>query len=155
YVIDAPIEQLRLLVLELSKSPVVESAYLKPAVEPPVRLLGGPTRVDALFEAPRNFEARQLYLADAPPGLGAANSWSWPGGAGAGIQIIDIEGAWLLTHEDLVENQGGLAGGVQIDDVAWRNHGTSVLGILGADRSAIGITGIAYDAETFVLSHSG
>ena len=45
--------------------------------------------------------------------------------------LIDIEGGWRFSHEDLAQNQGGLAGGTMIDEVSLRNHGTAVMGEIG------------------------
>ena len=46
-----------------------------------------------------------------------------------------------------MQNQGGVVGGTPSTDVDWRNHGTAVLGEFGGDVNALGITGIAPDAQ--------
>ena len=56
-----------------------------------------------------------------------------PADAGRDIRIIDIEGAWRFTHEDLTQNQGGVVAGTQLAGVDWRNHGTAVLGEYSGD----------------------
>ena len=72
--------------------------------------------------------ANQLYLEAAPGGIDARYAWLCAGGRGRDVRIIDIEGAWRFTHEDLLQNQGGVIGGVQSVDLGWRNHGTAVVG---------------------------
>jgi subtilisin family serine protease len=57
-----------------------------------------------------------------------------------------VEYAWRFTHEDLRLNKGGVIAGTPSAEVDYRNHGTAVIGILGADRNSIGVTGIAPDA---------
>jgi len=85
----------------------------------------------------------QGYLKPAPSGVNAAYAWTQPGGKGTGIKMIDIEGEWNFNHEDLLQNQGGLAGGTVPNDVDWRNHGTAVLGVVGGDENTYGVAGIA------------
>lgn len=77
------------------------------------------------------------------------------GGRGLGVGIIDIEGAWRFSHEDLRQNQGGVAGGTPSDDPGWRNHGTAVIGVFGGDLNGFGITGIAPEARTRGISIFG
>jgi hypothetical protein len=58
-----------------------------------------------------DFTARQVYLGAAPSGIDARYAWTLPGGGGTGAGIVDIEGAWRFTHEDLTQNQGGVVAG--------------------------------------------
>ncbi|RKH39287.1 S8 family serine peptidase, partial [Corallococcus llansteffanensis] len=70
-----------------------------------------------------------------------------------GVRIVDIEGGWRTTHEDLppLFHQGG----TQINDVSWRNHGTAVLGEMVGALNGYGVTGISSDAQAGIESHSG
>ncbi|MEV0298617.1 S8 family serine peptidase [Nocardia sp. NPDC050710] len=134
----------------------VDGAYVKPGAEPPIAPL--PTARRALAEAPPvtpNFEARQGYLDAAPQGVNARWAWTRPGGRGAGIRVIDVEGAWRFTHEDLTQNQGGVIGGTSATDEGWRNHGTAVAGEISGDVNAFGITGIAPEAAIRAVSIFG
>ncbi len=98
----------------------------------------------------------QVYLNDAPLGIGARpNSWGQPGGKGAGIQIIDIEGGWIMDHEDLGLNPADLINGVNSTDSTWYNHGSAVLGELRGIENGIGITGIVPQADVRVSSVFG
>lgn len=95
---------------------------------------------------------RQKYLAPAPQGIGATNAWQLPGGRGAGVQIIDIEGGWQFTHVDLEPNYGLMAG-TQYPGVAWRNHGTAVMGEIIGSHDNKGVHGIAPEAKMGAVSH--
>jgi hypothetical protein len=135
---------------------LVECAYLKPLAEPPVYQLHPPDfNAIASTDAPPatpNFTARQGYLDAAPGGIDARYAWTLNGGKGNGVRIIDIEGAWRFTHEDLLLNQGGVIGGTQSTSINWRNHGTAVAGVISGDENAIGITGICPNANIRAIS---
>ncbi|MFQ5607927.1 MAG: S8 family serine peptidase, partial [Candidatus Zixiibacteriota bacterium] len=65
------------------------------------------------------------------------------GGDGSGIKVIDVEGGWRVTHEDLIANPPFVQIGGQIGSLEWRNHGTAVMGeIMGLDNGA-GVRGIS------------
>ena len=136
---------------------IVEAVYIKPAPQPPIFIdeaMPPPSAQEAPPVTP-DFNARQLYLDAAPGGIDARFSWTLPGGTGQGVQIIDIEGAWRFSHEDLVQNQGGVIGGTESADLGWRNHGTAVSGEFGGDRANFGITGICPDANVRAISIFG
>jgi hypothetical protein len=154
YRVDAPPERLKELRNQLAASELVEAAYLKPAVELP--------QVNDMTAAPEepppatpDYTARQIYLNAAPSGIDARWAWTQTGGRGRDIRIIDIEGAWRFTHEDLTQNQGGVVGGTPINGVDWRNHGTAVLGEYSGDINTVGVVGIASDAVASAISHGG
>ena len=48
--------------------------------------------------------------------------------------MIDVEGSWQLGHEDLAAKLAGVVVGTPLTDLAWRNHGTAVIGVIGGDR---------------------
>lgn len=166
YAIEAAEDDLDGLAKRLAALPTVAGAYVSPepipaAVTTPVmeegrRAAGVMEQQDlnrmrpAADEAPpatADFTPRQGYLEVAPGGIDARYAWTQPGGRGAGVQVIDCEGAWRFTHEDLLLNQGGVIR-TQTTDLGWRNHGTAVMGEIGGDVNSIGITGIAPDAHT-------
>ena len=62
------------------------------------------------------------------------------GGRGQNVRIIDIEGAWRFTHEDLRQMQGGVVGGTQSTSIGWRNHGTGHHAVLGLLLGALVLT---------------
>ena len=97
--------------------------------------------------------AQQGYLDRAPAGIDARFAWTRPGGRGQGVRIIDVEGGWQFSHEDMLQNQGGAIGGTQRAD--WRNHGTAVIGSFGADDNTFGVTGICPDANIRAISIVG
>lgn len=121
-----------LLAKDLKKENSVESVEVVPPAYP------------ASLEPPTvDFSTTQGYLDPAPGGIDAKFAWTKPGGKGTGVKMIDIEGAWNFNHEDMVQNQGGLAGGTMSSSLGWRNHGTAVLGEIGGDENNFGVTGIA------------
>jgi hypothetical protein len=125
-------DQAEKLAKELSKDESVDSTDVVP---PPVPATVTITTV--------SFENLQGYLEPAPGGVDARYAWTFPGGKGTGINMIDIEGAWNFSHEDLLLNQLGLAGGTMNPDASWLNHGTAVIGEIGGDENNFGITGIS------------
>jgi len=155
YRVDAPDERLDELAKRLRQSDAVETAYVKPPAELP-QILNDmvPVAEEPTVHTP-DFTARQGYLDATPGGIDARYAWTQSGGGGTGVRIIDIEGAWRFTHEDLLQNQGGVVGGAQSTDIAWRNHGTAVVGEFGGDRTTFGITGICPDANVRAISIFG
>ncbi len=153
---DADLEQ---LAERLRQEEAVEAAFVKP----PAELAEANdedinTMVAAAEEAPpatADFSGRQGYLDPATGGIDARFAWTMPGGEGANVNIIDIEGAWRFTHEDLLQNQGGVIGGTQSTDLSWRNHGTAVVGEFGGDRNGIGVLGICPQANARAVSIFG
>jgi hypothetical protein len=171
YFVDAPEDQLDQLAKRLAALPAVAGAYVTPAPEPakgtleappssverrvtqpPSRLLpleGINEMMPSTLEAPSatiDFTPREAYLDAAPTGIDARYAWTLPGGHGASVQVIDCEGAWRFTHEDLTVNQGGIIR-TPTNDPGWRNHGTAVVGVIGGDVNTFGITGIAPHAH--------
>lgn len=144
----------------LAATPGVRKAYVAPRPEP-AGDVSDPDLAAAEIEGPmgaasgsRNFEPAQGYLADAPYGIGACGAWAHPGGDGAGVTICDIEGGWLLRHEDLppgIRLVGGtmLSGPGALD---WRNHGTAVLGEIVSVPGNFGCVGISHAAKAVVQS---
>ena len=122
------------LVNELNSLAIVETAYPEPEVEPAV--------ISITTTSP-NFNPQQTYLRPAPDGVDADFAATVPGGDGSGVKVIDIEGGWRTTHEELASNPPFVQIGGQIGSLDWRNHGTAVIGEMLGDDDGIGITGIA------------
>lgn len=132
--------------------PEIDTAYVKPgAVPASVGSVGQSAdesrRVKEGAPVTPDFSSRQGYLRPAPEGIDAQWAWQRPGGTGRGVTVIDVEGAWQLGHEDLAAKLAGVVVGTPLTDLAWRNHGTAVIGVIGGDRNEYGITGIAPDTE--------
>jgi hypothetical protein len=147
YHVEAPQERLAELAEEFAGNELFEAAYLKPAAEPPLINEMTANLIDAPPATP-NFQARQIYLGAAPAGIEALWMQGQPGGKGTGIRIIDVEGAWRFTHEDLLQNAGGLMHGFHSSNISWRNHGTAVIGVTGGDENNIGVLGISPHSHT-------
>ncbi|MFF2083357.1 S8 family serine peptidase [Nocardia sp. NPDC058176] len=133
----------------------VAAAYVKPAAEPPLAPLAENTIAPEAPAVTPDFRSRQGYLESAPHGIDAVWAHTQPGGLGTGVRVIDVEGAWRFTHEDLRQNQGGVIGGSSSPDLGWRNHGTAVAGEISGDVNEFGITGIAPDAHIRAISIFG
>jgi hypothetical protein len=159
YRVDVPSERMEALAEQLRQQPTVVAAYVKPpaelahaVLEETVERLNTmlPDAQDAPAVTP-DFTSRQGYLDAAPGGIDARYAWTQAGGSGAGVRIIDLEWGWRFTHEDLMQNQGGIVAGTGSTDT---NHGTAVLGEISGDRNALGITGIAPDAIISAVAFS-
>lgn len=151
YKVEAPDERLDSLAERLRRLDVVDAAYVKPAAELPRLNDMLPSKEEPPVHTP-DFTARQGYLDVAPGGIDARYAWTQPGGGGTGVRIVDIEGAWRFSHEDLGQSQGGVIGGTQLNDLVWRNHGTAVIGEFGGDRTGFGVTGICPEANVQAIS---
>lgn len=154
YQVEAPDDRLDDIAEKLLADPSIEAAYVKPRTELPDLNDMVPAAEEPPATTP-DFSPQQGYLNAAPGGIDARFSWTRPGGSGAGVRIIDIEGAWRFTHEDLTGNQGGMVGGTASADLTWRNHGTAVVGEFGGDRNNFGIVGICPDAHVRAVSIFG
>jgi hypothetical protein len=137
------------LVARLRRIDAVEAVF----TTPPVVLPAVPKHMRPRQESPPpvtpDFTRCQRYLESSPTGIDARFVWTVPGGRGQGVKIVDIEGGWRFTQEDLQQNQGGIAGGHPLRDEGWVSHGTAVAGLLGADETDFGVTGVAPDATVF------
>ena len=135
----------------------VEFAYPKPSIALPMlppRALGHePVDAPEPDSPIENLRPLQGYLAPAPDGIGAEAAWRMKGGLGAGVRIVDVEGDWRFTHEDLQHNPGGIVAGSPTGDVEARNHGTNVVGILNGVHNGRGVHGICPEAAIKGVSY--
>lgn len=139
-------ESMDMLAESLRKLPQVVASYIKPPAEPAAAPAPGATP---------DFTPRQDYLNSAPAGIDANYAWTLAGGKGDQITIIDIEGDWRFSHEDLQLPKAALAGGQFAQKLDWRNHGTAVLGEIVAKDNGLGVTGICSNANVRVVSIYG
>jgi hypothetical protein len=152
YKVEAPNSRLEELAERLRTYNAVETAFVKPRTELPQVLNNMVHSTDPAPPSTSDFTSRQMYLKAAPGGIDASYAASVDGGGGRGVSIIDIEGAWRFSHEDLSENQGGMIAGSPSSLLEWRNHGTAVVGVIGGDRNGLGVTGICPDANVKAIS---
>ncbi len=82
---------------------------------------------------------KQAYIGPSPIGIGTDVAWKLPGGKGQNVRIIDVETGMNDTHEDLPSLFHSTI-------PADSDHGTAVMGIMGALENDLGITGIASEA---------
>jgi hypothetical protein len=103
-----------------------------------------------------DFTGMQRYFRSAAEnGIDADFSRADPRLRGAGIKIVDFEYDWNENHEDLqLPDPGTDLGGTQFAKYKGFNdqHGTAVMGILGALDNDYGVTGGVPDAELYGLS---
>jgi subtilisin family serine protease len=83
----------------------------------------------------------------------APHVWALPFADGSAVHFVDVEHAWQLTHEDLIDTNGVnripvlFTGVTPLTDAAFIDHGTSVLGIVMATDNDKGILGLAPNAK--------
>lgn len=157
------------LVDALSKDPEIEQAFIEPDVTLPHDVdFSADTHELSLIDLDHpladdgpscpittpSFESYQGYLGPAPHGIDAPAAWRW-GMRGQGIWFADVEGGWNAKHEDLPGDRITHVIGRQINDPAWRSHGTAVLGeVVGKDNGK-GVVGIAPDVERVFTASIG
>ncbi len=99
-----------------------------------------------------------LGAAGAPDnGIGAdcadeSCAWNVDGGRGLGVKVFDIELGWQIGHEDLSITKSFLLDSANTSQQDWVDHGTAVLGVIGAVDNTYGMTGIASDAGLWMVS---
>ena len=159
YIIQTtPDTNLERVVVDLNQLDIVEGAYIKPFGEPPVYYESDKppgSQADSGGSVPitTNLTTHQTYLDAAPVGVDARYAWTLAGGRGDGVNIIDVEGGWNFSHEDLAVNSGGLISGFNhTTDARWFQHGTAVLGEMGGDTNSFGVTGICPNAQLRAIS---
>jgi hypothetical protein len=91
-----------------------------------------------------DFISYQGYLNPAPQGIDAKYAWTVQGGNGENVKIVDVEGAWNITHNDLADMFISMGG--NHNDIDWERHGTAVAGVVTAVDNGFGIKGIVSDA---------
>lgn len=84
----------------------------------------------------------QRYFYPAPEGVGLFSAWANPGAKGTGTRVMVYDNNYRASHEDL-PNLFYTTGGNPVDE----QHGTAVLGIIGAKHNGLGMKGGVYEAE--------
>ncbi|MCY1081847.1 S8 family peptidase [Archangium lansingense] len=139
------------LVASLNALEGVEVAYAEPPPEPAMVNFAMDAALRTMLAAsdiaPTTplYESNQGYLNAAPGGIDAKYAWTVTGGKGLNVKVVDIEGGWRTTHEDMPALFTQI--GSQYNDLSWRNHGTAVLGEIVGVGNAYGVTGIANQAQ--------
>lgn len=134
------------VVMQLRRLPEVEYAGPMPREVVPATLPPDMT-VD-----PNASGAYQAYIDPASAGgIDARYAWTVPGGTGQGVSVCTVEYDVDRFHLDLIvgapdpiQRWGDTP---QYSKGKYRDHGTAVLGIIGARRNSFGITGIAHMAS--------
>ncbi len=132
-------ERLSNLLLDLEKLAIIQTVYAEPVMA--VASLGRIEPLPAWSSTTPDFSHLQDYLYDAPVGVEADEAWAFPGGRGQSVNVVDIEGGWRFTHEDL-KDPFYTSGNPGVDD-----HGTAVLGEISGIDNGFGVIGISPDVE--------
>jgi serine protease len=132
-------EEIHKVLEMLNALPEVDSAWEEPLSTLPVVTPG---------DDPYN--ADQGYQDAAPDGIDARWMWTQPDGEGAGIGVVDVEGGWRVTHEDLAGKAPTLIYGAHY--ASWEDHGTAVLGEILATDNTVGVVGSAPAITSIRLS---
>lgn len=102
--------------------------------------------------ATNDFEVSQTYLGP-DPGVNMQYAWNL-GLSGSGIKVRDIEYGFNINHEELNSVNVSFASGMTVSSSAtsaYTEHGTSVFGVVMADKGSYGVSGLAYGAQEMVL----
>lgn len=136
------------LIDELNQLPSVEIAYLEPVAVPAMfdEIIPPPPPSNSCknLRVPRglgDLTAFQGYHGPPPEGIGVAEARFYPGGYGEGVRVIDIEGGYN-KHADLPDLFQVIGHATY-----YKDHGTAVLGVLGAQDNGWGMTGIVPEAS--------
>lgn len=127
---DRSREETAKLIEFLASLPEVDSIWDQPLVTLP-----------AVAPGDDPYNGSQGYQDAAPVGIDARWMWAQPNGEGAGIGIVDVEGGWRTTHQDLAGKSPTLIHGVSYP--SWEDHGTAVLGEIVAIDNSAGVVGTA------------
>jgi serine protease len=124
---------------ELLALDIVETAYIEQEA-------GTPSCEDLDPVTPL-WETDQNYLDDAPDGIDAYHAWGYhPDGNGTpSFWVMDLEWEWCPNHEDLDFDNDDVVNGHTVGVERQMNHGTAVLGEIGACDNEYGMTGIVSD----------
>ncbi len=139
FTFETPSERGVALANELLALDTVESAYLQAPGQAP-----GPC--GDVAPATPNWEANQTYLDAAPTGLDSRYAWAYHAGGdgyGPGYWVADLEWDWCTGHEDIPATAADVLNG--LTGAAGPDHGTAVLGIIGACNNGFGMTGMVPD----------
>ncbi|HEU4408644.1 MAG TPA: S8 family serine peptidase [Polyangiaceae bacterium] len=147
YCAYGPEQELRRVAERLRAALPLVAAYVRPGAELATREEAprGPPQVPPEADT-SDFHLRQRYL-DPLPGVDARGAWGRLGALGDGVRIVDLEWAWRYAHEDLAGLRGGVIGGQPVQDHAHEDHGTAVLGVLGACHNGFGVRGLVPNAQ--------
>jgi len=98
--------------------------------------------------------ANQWYLNNTGAGFDLNVTSVWDDYTGAGISVITIDNGFDFSHSDLAPNYNtskdydfGQGDADASAVFSTDNHGTAVMGIIGAALNGTGVVGVAYDAE--------
>ncbi|MDP2359525.1 MAG: hypothetical protein Q8O14_02050 [bacterium] len=140
------------LLLDLLQLDLVQTGYYEPKGEPAV------CGTDPAPTTP-NYVGSQGYRGAAPTGVDIQYAWDYNPTYGNGISSYwfqDMEVGWCEDHEDFASTFT-IRNPPDSDVPDYYNHGTAVMGIVGACDDGKGVTGLVPDVRLTartVLNHS-
>jgi serine protease len=97
---------------------------------------------------PPDFTAQEIHMQTAPKGSSAQPAWAFSAGIGTGIRVCDVEYSYSRTHLDLPPVTE--LGPPYVDPSGSNpQHGTAVIGAMGALDNGYGVTGMSYGATYY------
>jgi serine protease len=130
------------LLRDLLKLDLVQTCYYEPIGQPAT------CNVDPSPATPI-WEANQDYREAAPTGLDIQFAWDFNPTYGNGVSSYwfqDLEWGWCEDHEDFPASFS-IRNGADSTDPDFYNHGTAVMGIMGACDDYKGVTGLVPDVQ--------
>ena len=147
FIAPSPADATRLLA-KMKQLTSVENAYIEPQYGPPIARLARMAMGIPAIGATPDFSDRQTYLDPAPGGIDARYAWQISGDKpGAGVCVADVEGGWVLGHEDFQARRPSLEYGTIGKDDEWVQHGTACLGEGIASKNLGGVIGVAHGVD--------
>lgn len=132
FIEDPRAEDSQTLIDALNALDIVEIAYAEPVTEVAAADIDPPTSL---------YTGNLVYFRPAPSGIDVDWARQFAGTTGGGVKLIDIEKNFQRNHEDL--EPVFYRSGVMTGGRSARQHGSAVLGVIGAAWNSYGLTGIA------------
>ena len=146
FIINSILTEAQLLQLSIDLERLPEVSYCsfseKLAVPPPYDI--APTTP--------NFISNQTYL-NSNPGVNMTYAWNL-GYFGQNIKVRDVEYGFNKNHEEFNDINIVLAPGMTVHPdctIAYTEHGTATMGVVFAQNSSYGVTGLAHGLSDVVL----
>lgn len=96
---------------------------------------------------PPDLTGNQKYALASPTGVNSLLAAAFAGGTGAGVKVCDIEYSFNASHVDLPPVT--VLGATVVDPFNTPQHGTAVMGVMGALANGFGTTGLAHGASYY------
>jgi serine protease len=130
----------------------IDTAYMEPIYKP-ASTTPDYSPLQTYLGLPNSVDNGIGVDCDAPDPFKCAWEWDSDGGMGLGVNVYDIEQGWQIGHEDLAISNSNLVDSANSSQQDWVDHGTAVLGVIGAANNGLGVNGIAPKAGLWMVSN--